>query len=177
MHTKIYIKKKLSWNFKFTCLTSQNNIKFMLISHKRPKRTWREVVREDCKTRKLNKEDAMDRCKWRKVLKAVRWSGWVSGWVFLLVPAYPGSPGTKAVKRLLLLLLLLLISHKIFRTALPWSPDLLSSCTKWHWYSHSCKVQMFKVISKPRGPLGSSDIHFSSPQPDTSITRKCLWEH
>jgi len=38
----------------------------------RPKRTWKEVVREDCKTRKLNKEDAMDRCKWRKVLKAVR---------------------------------------------------------------------------------------------------------
>jgi len=38
----------------------------------RPKRTWRVVVREDCKTRKLNKEDAMDRCKWRKVLKAVR---------------------------------------------------------------------------------------------------------
>jgi len=31
-----------------------------------------KVVREDCKTRKLNKEDAMDRCKWRKVLKAVR---------------------------------------------------------------------------------------------------------
>jgi len=38
----------------------------------RPKRTWKEVVREDCKTRKLNKVDAMDRCKWRKVLKAVR---------------------------------------------------------------------------------------------------------
>jgi len=29
------------------------------------------------------------------------------GRVFLLVPAYPGCPGTKAVKRLLLLLLLL----------------------------------------------------------------------
>jgi len=29
-----------------------------------------EVVREDCKTRKLNREDAMDLCKWRKVLKA-----------------------------------------------------------------------------------------------------------
>jgi len=28
----------------------------------RPKRTWREVVREDCQARKLNKEDAMDRC-------------------------------------------------------------------------------------------------------------------
>jgi len=28
------------------------------------------------------------------------------GKVFLLVPAYPGCPGTKAVKRLLLLLLL-----------------------------------------------------------------------
>jgi len=26
---------------------------------RRPKRTWREVVREDCQARKLNKEDAM----------------------------------------------------------------------------------------------------------------------
>ena len=35
----------------------------------RPKRTWKEVVREDCQARKLNKEDAVDRCKWRKVIK------------------------------------------------------------------------------------------------------------
>ena len=35
----------------------------------RPKRTWREVVREDCQARKLNKEDAMDHCKWRKLIK------------------------------------------------------------------------------------------------------------
>ena len=32
----------------------------------RPKRTWKEVVREDGQARKLNKEDAVDRCKWRK---------------------------------------------------------------------------------------------------------------
>jgi len=38
----------------------------------RPKRTWREVVREDCQARKLNKEDAMDLCKWRKMIKDVR---------------------------------------------------------------------------------------------------------
>ena len=38
----------------------------------RPKRTWKEVVREDCQARKLNKEDAVDRCKWRKVIKEVR---------------------------------------------------------------------------------------------------------
>ena len=38
----------------------------------RPKRTCREVVREDCQARKLNKEDAMDRCKWRKMIKDVR---------------------------------------------------------------------------------------------------------
>jgi len=38
----------------------------------RTKRTWREVVREDCQASKLNKEDAMDRCKWRKVIKDVR---------------------------------------------------------------------------------------------------------
>ena len=36
-------------------------------------------VRENCQARKLNKEDAMDRCKWRKMIKDVRWSGWV--WV------------------------------------------------------------------------------------------------
>ena len=34
----------------------------------------------------------------------------VSGWMFLLVPAYPGCPGSKAVKRSLLLLLLLLLT-------------------------------------------------------------------
>ena len=27
----------------------------------RPRRTWREVAREDCQARKLNTEDAMDR--------------------------------------------------------------------------------------------------------------------
>ena len=32
---------------------------------------WKEVVREDCQARKLNKEDAVDRCKWRKVIKEV----------------------------------------------------------------------------------------------------------
>jgi len=38
----------------------------------RPKRTWREVVEKDCQARKLNKEDAMDRSKWRKFIKDVR---------------------------------------------------------------------------------------------------------
>ena len=39
---------------------------------RRPRKTWKEVVREDCQARKLNKEDAMDRCKWRKVIKEAR---------------------------------------------------------------------------------------------------------
>ena len=39
---------------------------------KRPKRTWKEVVREDCQARKMNKEDAMDRCKCWKMIKDVR---------------------------------------------------------------------------------------------------------
>jgi len=39
----------------------------------RPKRTWKEVVRrEDCEARKMNKEDVVDRSKWRKVIKEVR---------------------------------------------------------------------------------------------------------
>jgi len=38
----------------------------------RPKRTWREVVKEDCRACKLNKEDAADCSKWRKMIKDVR---------------------------------------------------------------------------------------------------------
>jgi len=38
----------------------------------RPKRTWREVVQVDCQARKMNKEDVVDRCKWRKMIKDVR---------------------------------------------------------------------------------------------------------
>jgi len=29
----------------------------------KPKKTWKEIVHEDCQARKLSKEDAMDRCK------------------------------------------------------------------------------------------------------------------
>jgi len=38
----------------------------------RPKRIWREIVREDCQACKLNTEDALDRSKWRKLIKDVR---------------------------------------------------------------------------------------------------------
>jgi len=31
----------------------------------RPKRTWREVVQKDCQARKLNRDDDMDRSRWR----------------------------------------------------------------------------------------------------------------
>jgi len=34
----------------------------------RPKRTWTEVV-QDCKARNSNKEDAMDRSTWKKLIK------------------------------------------------------------------------------------------------------------
>jgi len=35
----------------------------------RPKRTWREVAEKDCQARKLNKEDVIDRGRWRKLVK------------------------------------------------------------------------------------------------------------
>jgi len=37
----------------------------------RQKRTWTEVVKKNCQARKLNKEDAMDHSKWRKLIKDV----------------------------------------------------------------------------------------------------------
>ena len=35
----------------------------------RPKRTWREVVQKDCQACNLNKEDAMDHGRWKKLIK------------------------------------------------------------------------------------------------------------
>ena len=71
----------------------------------RPKRTWKEVVREDCQARKLNKEDAVDRCKMEKGDNGSTLTRMgVSGCMFLLVP---GCPGQTAVKWLLLLLFML----------------------------------------------------------------------
>jgi len=32
----------------------------------RPKKTWRETVEKDCKARGLNREDAVDRSRYRK---------------------------------------------------------------------------------------------------------------
>ena len=37
----------------------------------RSKQTWREVVEKDCQARKLNKEDAMDHSRSRKLIKDV----------------------------------------------------------------------------------------------------------
>ena len=31
-----------------------------------PKTTWREIVKKDSRARGLNREDAMDRSRWRK---------------------------------------------------------------------------------------------------------------
>jgi len=33
------------------------------------KRTWTEVVQKDCQARNLNREDAVDRGRWKKLIK------------------------------------------------------------------------------------------------------------
>ena len=43
------------------------------------KSTWREVTEKECQACKLNKEDVVDCSKWRKLIKDIRWSGYV--WV------------------------------------------------------------------------------------------------
>jgi len=35
----------------------------------RPKRTWKDVVQKGCQARNLNKENAMDRGRWKKLIK------------------------------------------------------------------------------------------------------------
>jgi len=64
-----------------------------------------EVVQKDCQACNLNREDAVDRSRWKKLIKI----GWRGGWVFLVIPTHPGSPRERAIKRLLLLLLLVLL--------------------------------------------------------------------
>ena len=60
----------LIWRMYFICTLFYRYAYFMQLHEVegsrprgRPKKTWKEVVREDCQARKLNKEDAMDRCK------------------------------------------------------------------------------------------------------------------
>jgi len=35
----------------------------------RPKKTWSDIVEKDCQAYKLNREDAMDRNRWRKQIR------------------------------------------------------------------------------------------------------------
>jgi len=55
----------------------------------RPKRTWKEVVQKGCQARNLNKENAMDHGRWRKLIRLDddQDGGWVS------VSSGTGSPG------------------------------------------------------------------------------------
>jgi len=61
----------------------------------RPKKTWRETVQKDCKACKLNREDAMDRNRWRKQIRMTddhdrcEWVNVSSS----PVPAHPGCTG------------------------------------------------------------------------------------
>ena len=38
-------------------------------SRGRPKKTWKEVVQKVCQARNLNKKDAMDHGRWKKLIK------------------------------------------------------------------------------------------------------------
>jgi len=68
----------------------------------RPKKTWREIVEKDCRTRGLNTEDAMCRSRWRKQFGMINDHDeceWVN------VSSGTGSPGlsqtnSRVVKRL-----------------------------------------------------------------------------
>ena len=58
----------------------------------RPKKTWREIVEKDYKARGLNREDAMDRSRWRKQIGMIDDHDeceWVN------VSSGTGSPGGK----------------------------------------------------------------------------------
>jgi len=60
-----------------------------------PKKTWREIVEEDCQARGLNREDAMDRSRWIKQIGMIDDHDeceWVN------VSSGTGSPGLSQTK-------------------------------------------------------------------------------
>jgi len=46
----------------------------------KPKRTWKKVVEGDMKSLKLNKEDALVRSKWRRLIRGTEEDSDVSDW-------------------------------------------------------------------------------------------------
>jgi len=160
----------------------------------RPKRTWKEVVQKDCQARNLNKKDAMDRGRWNKLIKAGWWSGWWEvGWVFLLIPAHPGSPGQRAVKRLSLLLLLLCLWQQYWSTNIAhWkvfeqtdhmfgldgdtaisatADDSLSICALWYVMKQPLTTHSLHMLSR----LPQQLHHWITAQPQTKRnTLRCV---
>jgi len=77
----------------------------------------------------------------------------VSGWMFLLVPAYPGCPGSKAVKRSLLLrspkIILWTDFRALFTPSLIWLAkrwECQSCVIPWHASSHSSEAVLLTAI-------------------------------
>jgi len=64
----------------------------------RAKKTWRQIVEKDCRARGLNREDAMDRARWRKQLGMIddhdecEWVNVSSG------TSLPGFSGTNSTQ-------------------------------------------------------------------------------
>ena len=68
-------QNRLRWYGHVLCKEDDDCVKKCMeyeVECPRPKKTWREIVKEDCQARKLNTEDAVDRSKWRKLIKDVR---------------------------------------------------------------------------------------------------------
>jgi len=61
----------------------------------RPKKTWREIVEKDCKARGLNREDAMDRSRWRRQIGIFDDH---DGCEWVNVSSGTGSPGLSRTK-------------------------------------------------------------------------------
>jgi len=80
---KWHVAKKL----KFTCV--DNWLLNSIVNHQQVRvhlmlqyRVRREVVQKDCQACNLNRQDATDRGRWKKLIKTGWWSGWWLGECF-----------------------------------------------------------------------------------------------
>ena len=88
-------------------------------------------MEKDCRARGLNREDAMDRARWRKLIGMIDDYDESSGRMFLLVPAHPGFPGQIPQSRKTVVCVCVCIAHlvsfvRVFRVLSYFSVQVLS---------------------------------------------------
>jgi len=97
--------------------------------------------------------------------------------MFLLVPAYPGCPGSKAVKRSLLLLLLYMNNTKYENLCNDWYHSCIGQLHKSHWTPPHCQSFTREVAASHLVSPSRLQVAHQSYILEVSDIHLCDWRH